>query len=144
MEVLKNLLGDNTKINAKEIASLFEGAPETLDIILNRLNVKTGSNANGNWVILPDGTMICIGRFVVNRALVGASDMTVNFPKEFKNAEIGIILNSVESGIESMRDTHQMMASSNSTLSFRMLRSHHHEYSYDTNMTMLFTAIGKG
>lgn len=62
MEVLKNLLGNNTKINAKEIATIFEGSPETIDVILTSLKAERGSNANGEYFKFPNGLLVCLQR----------------------------------------------------------------------------------
>lgn len=57
MKVLKNLFGNNTKINANNIA--VKKADNSADTLDNCVIVDSGSNENGSWVKWANGTMIC-------------------------------------------------------------------------------------
>lgn len=57
MKVLKNLFGNNTKINANNIA--VKKADNSADTLDNCVIVDSGSNENGSWAKWADGTMIC-------------------------------------------------------------------------------------
>lgn len=57
MKVLKNLFGNNTKINANNIA--VKKADNSADTLDNCIIVDSGSNSNGSWIKWADGTMIC-------------------------------------------------------------------------------------
>ena len=53
MRVLKNLFGDNSKINASEVIV----APGLL--LSDAVIVEKGENFNGSWIKFGDGTIIC-------------------------------------------------------------------------------------
>jgi hypothetical protein len=56
MEVLKNLLGRNAKINIDEVA-LKQGSVAKL--LSEAVIVESGTNANGSYLRFGDGTQIC-------------------------------------------------------------------------------------
>ena len=56
MKVLKNLFGNNTKINANNIA--VKKADNSADTLDNCVIVDSGSNSNGIWIKFGDGKLI--------------------------------------------------------------------------------------
>ena len=59
MKIFKNLFGNNSKISADEIA-LNDGRLVSKSVI-----VESGSNTNGDYVKLADGTMICWAHLII-------------------------------------------------------------------------------
>ena len=89
MKVLKNLFGNNTKINANNIA--VKKADNSADTLDNCVIVDSGSNSNGSWIKWADGTMICYlnrgysanGDFVADGSIFLKDFDGWTFPKPF-------------------------------------------------------------
>lgn len=128
MKVLKNLFGNNTKINANDIAIRnIENKAVTLDNFLSNATIyESGSNNNGSWIKYTNGILIQWGKqqFSINFSdfwgMKASPTFRIRYPIKF--IENTSCCSTISSGSESWLITASQQGTTIESQEFRIAR----------------------
>lgn len=139
MRVLKNLLGDGSKIHVDEVVMKQFGL---MKLLSEAVIVEEGTNVNGDYIRFGNGWQICLCS--VESTKTHAIDISGPFPASFVNDKVGISVSSGSASFRSISDVSLVGAGVSPSRVYRLMKNSQLAWDFpEEYLSLYLIAIGR-